>query len=630
MKKYKDIAEYSRNEPPPENHPDLGKWVWNLFEQAYSDKERLGILDRWRENYKLLRGNHWGDLARTDRNKITVNLFFANVQRTVANVTSKNPVVEVVDLDGYTDKADQVLTTKIRKWWSETEQQSSLSRSCQTNEVFGITIEKACWDPEERQPNPVVMDPYAFFPESGLTGDLQKAAVLIHAYAMDVSRVEAQFDVEGVDAEDVRQVLGREDRENVRPNETMLNRTTGIVHDQVKNNVSLVPGAVDEALVVELWTRDYTEVMVDTGEVDEGGKPIKVKALKYPDGIRVITVCNRGELVLADMENPNINFELNLDQISRTYAWGRYPFYYANSYEDPSCIWGFSAAEQTGELNKRIDEIVSRLASWANRAMSPPLRVDKGCGITRKMINNKPNLILMPTRPNARIEFIPVPNLPSGFFQVVDMLVNFHDRIYQIEDADRGVVPQGVTAASAIVALQERNAVLIQAKIRAIERLTRERGRWAISFLQNFSDRIETIEASGEKYEFQGIGLAGRHFNYVVESGSTVARTNVQTQEQAMTLFKMNVIDRQALLETLNFQNYKEVLERIGESQLDMYIQGLIQAGLSQEQAAHLKSYLMEKQVGQPEPAAAGGGAPTTETPGPKPGTPRAQQGATA
>jgi hypothetical protein len=229
----------------------------------------------------------------------------------------------------------------------------------------------------------------------------------------------------------------------------------------------------------------------------------------------------------------------------------------------------------------------------------------------------------MPNRPNARIEFIPVPSLPASFFRVLDLLTSFHDRVYQIEDADRGVQPTGVVAASAIVALQERNAVLIQTKIRAAELLTRERGRWAISFLQNFSDTVETVEVSGNPYTFQGISLAGRRFNYVVESGSTVARTNTQMQEQAMILFDKKAIDRRALLETLNFPNNKEVLERIGETQLDMLLQGLIEAGLDEEQAAILKQYLMQKQTGLPQDES----SPVPANQQPKPGTPRAQQG---
>lgn len=599
----KPIEEYSIETPPPKGHKELGLWIWGLFEDAYAEKERLGLMDRWVANYRLFRGDHWGAKGRNKPNNVTVNLFFANVQRTVANITAKNPVVEVVDLDGHTDDAGEILTMKNRKHWHETEQQASLATTCQVMEIYGITVEKHGWISSEKEPLTTIVDPYAWFPAPGYHRDIQDLPYVIHAYPMDVNKVEKIFGLppNTVEAEDVRTILGREDRERVRPNETHQGRESGIVHQQYKNTSEVTARHTKQAgdcLMVECWFRDDS----------------------MPDGIRVVVTTNRGRVNLADMENPNINLNINREAIKETYAWGRYPFSYTNSYEDSTSIWGFSAGEQTGDLNKRIDEMVSRMVAWANRAMFPPLRVDAGCGITKSMINNKPGLVLMPTRPNARIEFVPIPNIPQSFFQVLDVLTNLHDRIYQIEDADRGTIPSGVTAASAIVALQERNAVLIQHKIRSVEHMARERGRWAISGWLNFSTKKETLEVRGKTVGMQGVSLAGRRFNYLVESGSTVARTSIQQQEQAMKLYEQQAIDRQALLETLNFPGWKQIVERVGEGQLDQALQILVQAGLDEQSAAQLRQFLMEPQGGP--------GQGTTTNSQPQPGTPRAKQGA--
>ena len=596
---------HSLENPPGPDHSDLGLWVWALFEDAFAEKERLGLMDRWVSNYRLFRGAHWGQKGMNKPDHMTINLYFANIQRTVANITSKNPVVEVVDMDGYQDMADQILSAKMRKYWHETEQQGTLATTCQNNEIYGIAVEKHGWTRNKKQPYSVIVDPYAFFPAPGYCRDLQDLPYVMHAYAMDVDSIEATFgkDKGEIDSEDVRTILGREDREEVRPNRFHMETESGTVHG-LQKETSQVTGRTQgasrgEGLVVECWFHDEST----------------------PDGIRVVTVTNRGNIVLADMPNPNVNYKIyDMDpaMVQTTHAWGRFPFTYVNSYEDSTSMWGFSAGEQVGDINKRIDEIVSRMSAWVNRAMFPPLIVEKGCGITKAMINNKPNLVLMPTRPGARIEFLPVPNLPPAFFNILDVFTGFHDRIYQIEDADRGVQPTGVTAASAIVALQERNAVLIQHKIRAMEFIARDRGRWAISAIQNFSTEKETIDVKGETVELQGIQLAGRKFNYMVESGSTVARTSIQQQEQAMSLYRDQAIDRQALLETLNFPSWKEVIERVGEGQLNQALQILVQAGLDEGQASELRQYLMEPQNG-----------PTANAKGSKsqqPGTPRAQQ----
>ena len=203
-----------------------------------------------------------------------------------------------------------------------------------------------------------------------------------------------------------------------------------------------------------------------------------------------------------------------------------------------------------GDLIVKINQIISKLIAYVINVMAPPLIVQKHCGITKEMIENQISkagrLILMPTTPNARIEFMQIPNLPSTFFQVLDMIVKMFDRIYQIEDADRGQAPSGVIAASAIVALQERNQVMMQAKTSSIDSLAEHRSRWAIGLWQNFGVQADLVEVAGEPTEFIGTRYAGRKFSYVVEAGSTTPRTSLQVQELSAALFAEGTIDQQA------------------------------------------------------------------------------------
>ncbi|MCK4819803.1 hypothetical protein KA005_28825, partial [bacterium] len=190
----------------------------------------------------------------------------------------------------------------------------------------------------------------------------------------------------------------------------------------------------------------------------------------------------------------------------------------------------------------KINKIISRLINYVINVMSPPLIVQKHCGITREMIENQlkktGRLILMPTSPNARIEFMQIPNLPSTFFQVLEVIVGFFDRVYAIESADRGQAPRGVIAAAAIISLQERNQELMQSKTSAIETLAENRSRWCIGLYQNFGTTSELVDVAGDPVEFVGTNFAGRKFSYVVESGSTTPRTSLQMQEVAKWLWE--------------------------------------------------------------------------------------------
>lgn len=416
----------------------------------------------------------------------------------------------------------------------------------------------------------------------------------------------------------------------------------------------------EKGLVIEIWIRGAIGTFKETHPLmDEIGEVIidqntgetlleEVTFPKYPDGVRKVTISRadqaktkkdkgrRGYLVLDDVPNPNINirrqtdspdeYRLPIEILETTYPWGRLPIYKADSYRDTTSSYGFSASEQVGPLLLKIEEIFTRLYVYARQALSPALVIEKHCGITREMIESqagKPRLVLMPTKPNADIRYLETPNLPATFFNVLDLFIKFFDRIYQIEDADRGEHPRGVIAASAIVALQERNAVLMQAKIDSSDSLCSERGMWALGFWQNFGSKEELIEINGGQEIFKGIDYAGRRLNYAVEIGSTTPRTSLQIEEHIKWLAGLRMVDLRTVLETLNIPNWKAIVERNGENQLDMALNILVQAGFSREEAVSLKQWLMQPQGG---PGDTRGGTGTGTKPA-TPGTPMGAQG---
>lgn len=624
--------DWNLSDLPPVGHKDVASFANNLFEISRVELERLRKHDDLLANYSLYRGKTVGGLNSKTTGVTPVNLYFANIERTVANITSRHPIGEVVDLDGTSqDGAEDILDAKLRKWWKETNQQVKFSASARSMEVYGITIEKPAWDKEHNRPNVAVSDPYAFFPAPGFFEDIDTdMPFLTFAYLKFIKATEAEFKVEGLVPDEAYDLLGTV-REEYRgtgyaPLDVSL---TGKYQDPMTKATTAAHGSTDKkmerCLVKEVWVRDYREKTVseehiatdpETGGplLDEAGQvvieKITNKVRVYPDGVRKITIAasssgrdKGGYIVLDDCANPNINPNLPEELARETYPWGRLPAYHANSYKDLVSLWGFAAAEQVGDLIYKINQIVSKLINYVINVMTPPLIVQKHCGITREMIQQQlqksGRLILMPTTPDARIEFMQVPNLPSTFFQVLEVIVGMFDRVYAIESADRGQAPRGVIAAAAIVSLQERNQELMSAKTSAIEKLAENRSRWCIGLYQNFGTDSELVEVAGDPAEFVGTHFAGRKFSYVIESGSTTPKTSLQVQEQATALFKLGAIDRHAILEALNFPNWKNILERSSEGQLGQALEVLIAAGLPEEEAMELQQYLMQPGQGR-------------------------------
>lgn len=638
---------WNLNNLPPKGHADVAEFAALLFDVAITEKERLGKPQAFLANHGLYRGVRNQQITgrkgyKPNKNNVApINLYFSNVERTVSNITARNPTGEVVDLDGVNDDSEKVLTVALKKWWKDTNQQMKTRATARQMEIYGITPEKPYFDKAEDRPDIMVTDPFAFAPAPGNWDDIAtEAPYVCYLYLDFVSKIEKDFNVTDIAPDDAYDLLGTA-REDYKPQTT---QSIGNYADPM--TVKTIQGeshkSVQRGIVIEIWVRDdrmttHTSsipVLDEAGVqvIGEDGPQVAVTTTKgpvYRDGIRKITISKSkdpsnksGWVVLDDSANPNLNPALEDKLAKNTYPWGRLPAYYANSYKDPVSLWGFAAAEQVSDLLEKINIIISKLINYVVNVMTPPLIIQQHCGITREMIESSikksGRLILMPTTPNARIEFMQIPNLPATFFQVLDLVIKMFDRVYQIEDADRGVVPTGVIAASAIVALQERNQVLMQSKTSAIDNIAEERSRWAIGLWQNFGTRTESVSVAGNQVMFSGVQLAGRKFNYVVEAGSSTPRTSLQNQELIMGLSQRGIVSRRYVLEALNLPNWQEEVERGGEGQLDQALQILIEAGLPKEKAIMLKQMLLEPQ---------GGPGDIKKPVQPQPGTPKAQQG---
>ena len=623
--------DWSLNNIPAKNDPDCGEFTFSLFEAARLERDRLGKVDDFNNNYALYRGNQdsqqSGRKGSPRKKKVLtpINLYFANVERTVSNITAREPTGEVVDLDGQGDGSENVLSMALKKWWKDTDQQAKTRATARQMEIYGITPEKPCWDKGRDRPDITVTDPYSFFPAPGNWENISEDAPYVcYAYVDFVSNIESIFNVKDIAKDDAYDLMGtvRETykSQGYSPQNSIGNYTDAMtVTKQVAGQDTKV---LERCLVIEVWLRDNRETTNKTEEpllddmgqqvIGEDGTPqIKVtenKSKVYRDGIRKITITKSkdpanksGIVVLDDSANPNLNPALVDELASTTYPWGRLPCYFANSYKDGVTIYGFAAAEQVGDLIVKINLIFSKLINYVLNVMTPPLIVQKNCGITMEMITNslgkEGRLILMPTIPNARIEFMAIPNLPETFFRVLELILRFFDRIYAIEDADRGQAPNGVIAYAAIQALQERNQVLMLTKTSSIDSIVEERSRWAIGLYQNFGTRPDSVNVADEQMPFAGVEFAGRKFGFVVEAGSTTPRTKLQWQDLALKLRDMGVIDQQATLESIGFPGWKQIIERTAESSLDQALQILVQAGLPEEQAVALRQFLLSLSI---------------------------------
>jgi hypothetical protein len=117
------------------------------------------------------------------------------------------------------------------------------------------------------------------------------------------------------------------------------------------------------------------------------------------------------------------------------------------------------------------------------------------------------------------------------------------------------------------------------------------------------------VNVSGSAVEVAGIQFAKERFSYIVESGSTVIKTEAEERQMAMDLFMAAAIDQRALLEAVKFRGWREVIERMNqEGPLEQAMQVLVQAGLDPALVEQIYQFAMQNQGGPGDDPVARGG----------------------
>lgn len=601
--------EYNLAALPPKGSPEAPRFFGQLYENCLDERARLGMLQRWMSNYVLTRAKRQMNKQLKDMlfggfsASLSLGLIGANIERTVANITARNPVASVQSTTG--DEAiSAAISAMVDHWNNAEEQHDTLETTVKIMETYGTVIEKAVLDEDTQKMRCVPLDITSFLPAPGRFHNIQRMPYCCHQYVEDIDVLEKRYGLEhGIlqESTGIPELFLTDREDSVAESNMSTGTTSGFPGGTSAGSTGMYraqenDGALpfeNKTVTVEVWCKDSSTV-----ETEEGPR------LKHPGGIRLVVLARdtrEGYRIMYDGPNPDINWGFTPEMVEKTFLFKRYPFYVARSFKDTELFWGFSQAETTGDIAQAIDELWRTIIRYLKMCLQPPVIIPKDTGLDSSHFAYIPRLILQPNsyQTSMGIRFLELPAPPAWLFQALDVLVRFFDRTSQIEDVDRGDAPSGIIAASAIQMLQERAAVLIRAKIRAVDSLVRNRGRCFISFLQNFHVEEEIVNVSGSPMPMRGIDFVGGEFAYVVESGSTVIKTEAEERQMAVDLFGVGAIDQRALLETVKFPNWRDIVERMNQAgPLEQAMQIMVDAGMPEEFVAQLYQFLQESQGG--------------------------------
>jgi len=583
----------SNNLIPPVGDKEVAKRVFDILNEVLSDKESLDLENKWFRFYELGKNKHW----RKQNSNLTLtsaNLLSVHRRRTINSLTDNNPtfnVNRIVAEDG-TEDAFKMLLRATEYWWGETEQQDILELSIYNGETYGVCIEKCVFDINKEygigEVDTVIVDPYHFgvYPVKCL--DIQKAQATLHFYPMsvrDIKRVYGDAANDVVADSEVINTISSDRRFVSGVKDTMSSGGSSYTTfmSSVRKLMSPLSGGNnvasgnDEAVVVECWVKDYT-INEDTGG------PL------YPGFIRCVTCCN-GTVTLSDKANPSINPNLSVELASNTYLYDKFPFAKANSNKDPVNFWGESDFEQLTGLQMEFNKALSQFSSLKDKVVGVKFINPLSSGVHNSKITSGPT-ILNPTTTNHGMGYIEPPPIPRELVEAINMYKELFFAISGTFDLEQANTPGSqVIAYKAIAALLERASIMMRGKIRNYSKLVRDRGRMAVSLMQNWytEPRFISYVENGEEIPAEAYGpdmIVPMKLSVV--SGSTMPRSEVQRREEALSLFDKQAIDAEELLKALDWEKPDEVVTRMAKGPVNEFIEKLTMAGMPQEMSEYM------------------------------------------
>jgi hypothetical protein len=370
---------------------------------------------------------------------------------------------------------------------------------------------------------------------------------------------------------------------------------------------------------------------VETGEYNEF--PV------YPDSIRKVTICPamlnsigvKG--VLDDSMNPTINWALLKQRISALVEnglpqavldetgsplidpntgapaveivpvdpetataiiydraqtsyplWGQYPYSITPSRIDTSQWWGFSVIEQLEEMQGKAEMMLTKYFLALEWQLFPIFVNPVGSGVEINEVDNRPGLQIRPTPATAPLfRYVEPPSPPKEYLEALQFILNSSDEIAMTPAVTQGQRPTGISAAAAIIALQDKASTLSSPQIQQIDQLIEWRGKAYIHFNMNWDYKKRQVMVDGRAVDFRGIDIFTK-FNYKVESGSSAPITKAGRRQQYVELFKLGAMDLESLLTFLEIPQAKQIVERITEQNSLQGAMGILaQAGVPQE-----------------------------------------------
>lgn len=251
------------------------------------------------------------------------------------------------------------------------------------------------------------------------------------------------------------------------------------------------------------------------------------------------------------------------------YAHGRFPFSKFDHIPSGK-FYSTSVIEDLIPLQKEYNRTRGQIIEAKNRMAKPRFSAQKG-SLDPSKVTTEPGQFVMYNPGYQPPQPIPMVPLPSYVIQELDRILMDWDEISGQHEVSKGTVPPGVTAATAISYLQERDESILAHSFDSIEEGTENIAFQTLNLVKQFWDETRTVKITGtdgyfDVKAFQGSDLRN-NVDIKIEAGSALPVSKAAKQAFIMDLMKMGFIDPQRGLEVMEMGGINKIYEQIQTDQ---------------------------------------------------------------
>lgn len=524
---------------------DLVRWIKTQFDACKSD--RLIYQRQWDMNLEMYSGRQWLEYMGTDasnlrlvqpnlprhRVRATTNLIRPLVRMEIARLTSQQPTAYVVPMNS--NQSSIAAANGGEMVWKSIVERIDFQTNVMHDVAFwtvitGNGIIKGVWD-SRAQPSGVEsklpdgttvqatgdndigsLKPYNLFVPDLLPPSIEDQPYTFEAYVKPIEWVKRYF--------------GPLLSEGLVPDTEARNELYQARYFGTSNNTSAVPESV---LIIECY--------------------IKPGGCKYfPEGGMVTLVGNE------------------LAQVSQQFPFSDGEFPYGHVKDIPTGrFYGDSVLIDINPLQREYNGTRSQIIENKRKLGNPPLLVPKGSMRVEKVTGE----------PGAMYEYLPGLGKPEPmqYAPVADyvreelaIIKNDMDDISGQHGPSRGTAPgMGVTAATAIAFLQEKDDNLITPTTDSVEAAIQKTARHVLRDVKENWDLPRLVKASSIDGIVDAIELKGSEIStdIKIETGSSLPESRPARQAFLMEMAQNQFITPDQLLDLLDFGGVKKLTDQI-------------------------------------------------------------------